>query len=132
MKKYVVLSFCLLAFIAVTGPAMAATANFQANCAQGIPTDCIFDPNRVPSFGGTATSCPGSSVRRYFWDFGDGGSTFATPPPHTIAYTYTTGVQTEVCLTVFCNDNTSATTCHCMSNQIGFNGCIRNIGTWTP
>ena len=47
MKKSVFLLFCLLGLVAIAGPASAATANFQANCAQGIPTDCVFDPNRV-------------------------------------------------------------------------------------
>jgi len=132
MKSFVCLSICLLGFVAIAGPAAAATANFQANCDHGIPTDCIFDPTRTPT-GGTPTACPGSSVKKYFWDFGDGTSAFVTPPPHTTSHTYSTGVQTDVCLTVFCNDGTSSPAgCHCFSNQVGVNGCIRNIANWTP
>lgn len=117
--------------VAFAAPAMAVTANFQANCDPGIPTDCVFDPTRTPS-GQTGTACPGSSVKKYFWDFGDGTSTFKTPPPHQTSHTYSSGISTDVCLTVFCNDNTSTTTCHCFSNTIGVGGCIRPIGDWTP
>lgn len=133
MKKSVFL-LCLLAFAAIAGPASAATANFQANCDPGIPTDCVFDPNRTSSFGGSPTACPGSSVKKYFWDFGDGNSTFVTPPPHLASHTYSGPIgYAEVCLIVFCNDGTSSPpACHCFSNQIGVNGCIRNIGSWTP
>jgi hypothetical protein len=122
----------LVLFSAFAGPALAASANFQANCDAGIPTDCVFDPQRTPS-GQTATACPGSSVKKYFWDFADGSSTFVTPPPHQTSHTYTSGITTtDVCLTVFCNNNTSATMCHCFSNQFGIGGCIRPGAGWTP
>ncbi|HEV7786523.1 MAG TPA: PKD domain-containing protein, partial [Thermoanaerobaculia bacterium] len=107
------------------------SANFQGFCDPGIPTDCVFDPTRTPS-GQTATACPGSSVKKYFWDFGDGNSTFVTPPPSQIGHTYPSATNTDVCLTVFCNNNSSATTCHCFVNNIGINGCILPTGSWTP
>jgi hypothetical protein len=113
-------------------PVWAASANFQANCDSGIPTDCVFDPTRTPS-GQTATACPGSSIKKYFWDFGDGTSFFVTPPPNQTSHTYTGSVSyADVCLTVFCNNNTSKTTCHCFSNVFGVNGCIIPGGGWTP
>jgi hypothetical protein len=127
--------FCLflLAAVAAQPAAATATANFQANCDSGIPTDCIFDPSRTPS-GQTATSCPGSSIKKYFWDFGDGtNSGFITPPPTQTSHTYSTSyADIDICLTVFCNDNTSATTCHCFSNTFGIGGCIRPGASWTP
>jgi hypothetical protein len=123
--------FIVLAAVSAL-PAAAASANFQANCDSGIPTDCAFDPTRTPS-GQTGTACPGSSVKKYFWDFGDGNSTFATPPPDQIGHTYTTSYSfINVCLTVYCNDNTTATTCHCFSNTVGIGGCIRPGAGWTP
>lgn len=121
---------CLVLLAAVATPAMAASANFQANCT-GYPTDCVFDPQRTPS-GQTATACPGSSVKKYFWDFGDGTSFFVTPPPHQTSHTYTSFLTTDVCLTVFCNDNTSKTTCHCFSNVVGLGSCIMPGAGWTP
>lgn len=133
MKRSVFLLLCILGLVAMAGSASAATANFQANCASGIPTVCTFDASRTPT-GQTATSCPGSSVKKYFWDFGD--SAFAwvagTPPSTTANHTYSGAIQTDVCLTVFCNNNTSATTCHCFANNIGVNGCIRPGAGWTP
>ena len=132
MKRSALLLLCLVGLIAMAGPAAAASANFQGNCAPGIPTFCVFDPNRTPT-GGTPTGCTApATISQLFWDFGDGTSTFASPPPTQIGHTYSTGVQTNVCLTVFCSDGTTSTGCHCFSNQIGVNGCIRNIGSWTP
>ncbi|HEV7786522.1 MAG TPA: hypothetical protein VGQ28_14340 [Thermoanaerobaculia bacterium] len=123
----------VLATVAAMPAGAAASANFQANCDSGIPTDCIFDINRTPS-GQTGTACPGSSIKKFFIDYADGtNSGFIVPPPTQTSHTYTSGLTTtDVCLTVFCNDNTSATTCHCFSNQVGFNGCIRPGAGWTP
>jgi hypothetical protein len=128
MKKGILL-LCLLGLAVAAYPAAAATAQFQANCAPGIPTNCVFDPLR-PS--GSGSACPGSSISRYFWDFGDGTSVFITPPPNQTGHTYSSGISTDVCLTVFCANGTSATTCHCFSNVVGIGGCIRPIGDWTP
>lgn len=131
MKRSVFLLFCLLGLIATAGSAVAATANFQANCTAGIPTPCTFDPTRTPS-GQTGTACPGSSVSQYFWDFGDNTYAWVTPPPHTTSHTYSGAIQTDVCLTVFCANGTSSTTCHCFANNIGVGGCIRPGASWTP
>lgn len=123
---------CLVLLAALAAPAMAATANFQGNCdASQFPHDCVFDPQRAPA-GQSGTSCPGSSIKRYFWDFGDGTSTFKTPPPHQVGHTYSSFLTTQVCLTVFCNDNTSATTCHCFSNVVGLGNCILPGLGWSP
>lgn len=121
---------CLVLLAAVATPAMAASANFQGNCTSAFPNDCVFDPQRTPS-GQTATACPGSSVKRYFWDFGDGTSFFVTPPPHQTSHTYTSFLTTNICLTVFCNDNTSSTKCHTFSNVVGLPGVMPGAG-WTP
>lgn len=132
-KKPVILLFCLLAFLTIAaGPVLAAaTADFQAFCDPGIPTDCIVDPSRTPT-GGTPTSCPGSSIKKIFIDWGDGTSYFYTPPPIQTSHTFTGASQNDICITVFCNDNTSKTTCHCFSNTVGIGGCVRPIGAWTP
>jgi len=131
MKTRVFLLFCLLGLAAVAGPALAATANFQVNCDAGIPTDCVLDPTRTPA-GQTGTACPNSTVKKYFVDWGDGTSYFYTPPPPQTSHTYGGAIQTNICLTVFCNDGTSATTCHCIANNIGVGGCVRPGAGWTP
>ena len=131
MKKHVFLLFCVLGLVAIAGPAVAATADFQANCDSGIPTDCVVDPTRTPS-GGTPTACPSSSIKKYFIDWGDGTSYFFTPPPSQTSHTYSGAIQTNICVTVFCNYNTSATTCHCFANNIGVGGCVRPGAGWTP
>jgi hypothetical protein len=134
MKKLVLLSFCILGFVAAAGHAVV-TANFQANCDSGIPTDCVLDPNRTPS-GQTATSCPaGYSVSKYFVDWGDGTSYFYFPPPHQTSHTFSGASSNDICLTVFCSNGTttvSTTTCHCFSNTLGIGGCVRPGAGWTP
>src|SRR5215203_1127207 len=98
MKKVVFLLFCILAWVAIVGPASAATSDFQVNCASGIPTNCVLDPLRTPS-GGTPTGCTApATVSQYFVDWGDGTSYFYTPPPTQTSHTYTTGIQTNICL----------------------------------
>jgi hypothetical protein len=132
MKKCTLMLLCILGLVAVAGPAAAATADFQVNCAAGIPTSCVLDPQRTPS-GGTPTGCtPPATVVKYFADWGDGTSYFYTPPPHQTSHTYTSGIQTNICLTVFCSDGTSTTTCHCFANNIGVGGCVRPGAGWTP
>jgi hypothetical protein len=124
--------FCFLLFLAAafSAPAEAQTASFQMNCASGIPTNCVLDPLR-PS--GSGSSCPaGTSITQYFVDWGDGNSEFYTPPPHQKGHTYSSGLSTDVCLTVFCSNGTSATTCRCFSNVIGVGGCVRPGAGWTP
>jgi len=130
MKKWALLCLLGLSVLVLAAPASAATANFQGFC-DGYPLDCVFDPQRTPS-GQTGTACPGSSVKRYFWDFGDGSSTFKTPPPHQTGHTYSGVSIWDVCLTVFCNDNTSATKCHCVSNSVGLPYCILAGAGWGP
>jgi hypothetical protein len=137
MRRIVVcgLLAALAALCAV--PAQAATANFQGFCENSVvngtlTTDCVFDPTRTPT-GQTGTACPNSSIRKYFIDFGDGSSTFYVPPPHQKGHTYIGPMIVDICLTVFCNDGTtSPTTCHCMSNNIGFGGCILPGSGWKP
>jgi len=131
MKTRVFLLFCLLGLVAVAGPALAASANFQVNCDSGIPTDCVLDPTRTPS-GQTGTSCGTSTVKKYFVDWGDGTSYFYTPPPSQTSHTFSGSSQNDICITVFCNDGTSATKCHCFSNTIGVGGCVRPGAGWTP
>jgi hypothetical protein len=131
MKKVVFLLFCMLAWVAIAGPASAATSDFQVNCASGIPTNCVLDPLRTPT-GGTPTSCAPGSITQYFVDWGDGTSYFYTPPPNQTSHTYSGAVQTDICLTVFCSNGTSKTTCHCIANNIGVNGCVRPGAGWTP
>jgi len=132
MKRLLFLGFLLLLAAASSAPAEAATANFQANCTAATPNDCVFDPQRAPA-GQPGTSCAPSTIRRYFWDFGDGTSFFRTPPPHQTSHSFPAGTnEVWICLTVFCNDNTSDTKCHCFSNVVGFGGCIIPGASWTP
>jgi hypothetical protein len=130
MRKTLILA--AFALLSCAAAAEAATANFQANCNSGIPTFCVFDPFRTPA-GQTGTSCPGGAQpSAYFWDYGDGSSQWVIPPPHTASHTYNSGISTDVCVTVFCPDGSSATKCHCFSNVVGVNGCIRPGAGWTP
>jgi hypothetical protein len=131
MKKSVFLALCILGLIAIAGPASAATADFQVNCASGIPTSCVLDPQRTPS-GGTATSCAPGTITQYFVDWGDGTSYFYTPPPHQTSHTFSGASSNDICLTVFCSNGTSKTTCHCFSNTFGVGGCVRPGAGWTP
>lgn len=133
MKTRVFLLFCLLGLTAIVGPAMAAaTADFQVNCDSGIPTDCVLDPTRAAFSGTTFNPCPNSSIKKIFVDWGDGTSYFYTPPPTQTSHTFTGASQNDICITVFCNDNTSDTQCRCFANNIGINGCVRPGAGWTP
>lgn len=128
-KSFIVLGLLVLALTAI--PAWAATANFQANCASGIPTYCVFDATRAPS-GQTGTSCGSASISSYFWDFGDGNSLFTTSS--FVSHTYTQAYcDTDfVDLAVFCSDSSSATKSQCYCSTFGVNGCIRPGAGWTP
>jgi hypothetical protein len=130
MRRVTFFCFLLLLATALSAPAEAQTANFQANCASGIPTVCSFDATRP---AGSGSSCPaGTTVTTYFWDFGVNNSSYTWTTSSTTNYTYQNGISTDVCLTVFCSNGSSATKCHCFSNQFGVNGCIRPGAGWTP
>ena len=133
MKKTHLLVFAsLLVLGAFALPLLAASANFQGNCAAGIPTSCVFNANRTPA-GQTATSCSPSTVSQYFWDF---NSTITTDDLFTtssfVSYTYPGQYCDFVDMAVFCNNGMSATKSHCICNYLGFGGCIIPGAGWTP
>jgi hypothetical protein len=124
----------LLAAGSVLPVLAAANAEFQGNCINtpGTPlrTDCVFNANKTPS-GSSPTTCSPSTISNYFWDYGDGtdsGFTFNSSASHT----YFGSSDWTICLSVFCANGSSDTTCHCMVNYIGIGGCIRPGAGWTP
>jgi hypothetical protein len=130
MRRVTFFCFLLLLAAAFSAPTEAQTASFQANCLAGIPTSCTFDASRP---AGSGSSCPaGTSITKYFWDFGVNNTSFTWTTSNPTNYTYPTGISTDVCLTVFCSNGSSATTCRCFSNVIGVGGCIRPGAGWTP
>ena len=132
MKLSRLLPIVLLLALAAGAPLLAATANFQGNCASGIPTVCSFDAGRAPA-GQSTTSCGLVRVNQYFWNFDSGSSTaYLWTTSATASYTYTGAYCDFVDLAVFCNDNTSATKSHCLCNNIGIGGCIIPGAGWTP
>jgi hypothetical protein len=135
MRK--VLWVCLVFLLAAGSvlPAHAANAEFQGNCTNSTPggtlrTDCVFNAGRTPS-GSSPTTCSPSSITSYFWDYGDGTDSGFTSSS-SASHTYFGAGDWTICLSVFCANGSSDTTCHCMINNIGINGCILPGAGWTP
>lgn len=109
--------------------AHAATAAFQGNCSySGSNVNCSFDSARPAS---NPTSCPGSYVYIYCWDFGDGNTlcpTSQSAPSHT--YTAPLSSIYTVKLTVTCGDGTIVSDTNNVCISIGVPGCILVNGTW--
>jgi hypothetical protein len=125
----------LLAVGSVLPVQAAANAEFQGNCTSSAPggtirTDCVFSATRTPS-GSSPTSCSPSSVSSYFWDYGDSTDSGFTSSSQ-VSHTYFGQGDWWICLSVFCNDGNSDTTCHCMINYVGIYGCILPGAGWTP
>jgi hypothetical protein len=134
MRRLLWIGLVLLLIAGSALPALAATAEFQGNCnnTPGTPlrTDCVFNATRVPSWGGSATSCSPSSITQYFWDYGDGASEFTTS--YLRSHTYFGASCWDIDLAVFCTNGSSASASHCLCNNIGFGGCIIPGAGWTP
>ena len=126
MRK-AVLCLALVTAVCFAGSLAAATANFQGNCAAGVPTNCVYDALRPAS---NPSSCGSASISSTFWDFGDGSSLFTSGT--FVSHVYTTGGCFDVDLAVFCSDFSSATFEGCMCNIIGVAGCVRPGAGWTP
>lgn len=135
MKKALWVGFILLLAVGSALPVhAAANAEFQGYCTNspGTPltTSCVFNSTRTPS-GSSPTTCSPSSISSYFWDYGDGADSGFTSSS-SASHVYSGSGDWNVCLSVFCANNTSDTTCHCMINYIGINGCILPGAGWTP
>jgi len=135
MKKALWVGFILLLAVGSALPVhAAANAEFQGNCTNtaGTPlrTDCVFSATRTPS-GSSPTTCSPSTITSYFWDYGDGTDSGFTSSS-SVSHTYFGASSWDICLSVFCANGSSDTTCHCMINNIGINGCILPGGGWLP
>lgn len=131
MPKLVLLA-SLLALVAMALPLAAATADFQGNCASGIPTNCVFDATKTSSTG-PGTSCAPSTISIYFWDF---DNTTTTDDLWTtssfVSHTYTGAYCDVVRMTVFCANGTSDTRTIGLCNTFGVGGWIRPGAGWLP
>lgn len=106
----------------------AATANFQGSCAwNGAHTQytCNFDSTRPVA---SPSSCPGSYIWKYQWDFDD-GSTLLTGNPQ-VAHTFQDGPERVVTLQVICWSGETASRSRHVCNRVGTPGCISIDGAW--
>jgi hypothetical protein len=136
MQARVVLLLCLLTASASTA-AVAATANFQANCTNSTTsggvlwTTCTFSPQRAPA-GEPYTSCGGGGVSFYTFDFGDGASTSTSSANGVVTHAYSGPTAVTITLTVTCNGGATPSASHFMANYFGCSGCIAPGGGWMP
>lgn len=133
MKKTNLFLIAFLLLCTVSLPLAALDhANFQGNCASGIPTVCNFDAGRTPA-GQNPTNCT-YGISSYSWDFDTSTgvddlnyTTNATP-----TYTYTGQFCGFIYLSLFCNGGSNAGESHCMCNYVGIGGCIIPGAGWMP
>ncbi|MEM6792874.1 MAG: hypothetical protein AAF725_02775 [Acidobacteriota bacterium] len=120
-------------------PALGADANFQALCTYEDPDSflCEFDADRAPA-GQATTSCAPSQVSSYQWRFGDGMTDVTAIPETQHLYVQSVGVPSlfpflEACLSVRCEDGSSAFTCHCVDlfGRVSAGGCVEP-DVWSP
>jgi PKD domain len=117
----------LLAFGASSGAASAANANFQGLCGfnpSGTYT-CSFDGLRPAA---NPSSCPGSFIWKYSWDFGDGSGAFTGS--RLVTHTYAAGLSPTVTLTVICANGDTPQRVRFVCPYFGVPGCINVNGTW--
>jgi PKD repeat protein len=121
----------MLGFVLLAASVQAATANFQANCSySGLDINCVFDANRPST---SPSRCgDGSLPTAYFWDFGDGGSTYGASA--FVSHTYYAPQPSwyEINLSVFCTNTgeQSVTKTRYLCLNFGGGGCIAANGTW--
>lgn len=106
----------------------AATANFQGVCVWNtVHTQyvCNFDATRPTS---SPSSCSGSFIWKYQWDFDDGSALLTGNPlaPHT----FLDGPERVVTLTVICWNGEIAIRSRHVCNRVGTPGCIKIDGRW--
>lgn len=115
--------------LVLAGGAQAATAAFQGNCVyNGSNADCTFDSTRPAS---NPTSCPGSYVYFYCWDFGD-GTTQCPSGSSVVTHTYTAPLASGYApkLTITCADGNQASDTNAVCVSVGIPGCIYINGVW--
>lgn len=117
-----------LALLLAAVPSLAQpTANFQGNCTSGGGSlSCQFDAQR-----GGGSSCPGSFIWKYSWEYGDGTYSGLTGSS-TVSHTYSAPLAAayQVDLTVYCWDGSSATKTRSVCISIGVPGCIFINNGW--
>lgn len=132
MKKSTLFLTCLLLLVGALPAAALDHANFQGNCAAGIPTVCSFDAGRTPA-GQNPTNCT-YGISSYSWDFDTSTSTddLTFTSNATPTYTYTGAFCGNIYLSLFCNGGSNAGKSHCMCNTAGVTGCIVPGAGWGP
>ena len=106
----------------------AATANFQGQCnwnASHTQYTCTFDTTKPPA---SPSSCPGSFIWKYQWDFDD-GSTLLTGNT-LVSHTFVDGPERVVSEKVICWSGETATRARHVCNRVGTPGCIQINGLW--
>jgi hypothetical protein len=106
----------------------AANANFQGLCtwnATMTQFSCNFDARRPAS---SPSSCPGSFIWKYQWDFDDGSSLLTGNP--VVSHAFPNNQDRFVSLNVICWSGETATRLRHVCTQFGTLGCIKVNGTW--
>src|SRR6185295_10764301 len=115
-------SLAIAAVLALAAtPASAATANFQGNCTHsGSIVSCTFDGLRPSS---NPSSCPGSFIWKYSWDFNDGST--ALTGNNQITHDYDDSTDYFPKLTVICWDGNTPNKTRHVCIHFGSPGCIQ-------
>jgi hypothetical protein len=132
-NRWTLAVFLLLSLGSWPSLAHACTADFGGNCSWAggsANANCVFDAGRMSPINPVGTSCPGSSVASYSWDYGDGSSpgtgSFVS---HAYVGPASWGAVT-VQLTVTCADSCIAVIQRNVCFTIGGGGCIEMNKGW--
>ncbi len=116
----------IIALLLNAAPAAAATANFQGNCpVSGGNANCQFDAQR-----GGGSSCPGSFIYKYSWNFGDGTGALTGNSVVNHSYPAPGAGAYQVDLSVICWDGNIAYRTRHVCISFGFPGCILVNNGW--
>ena len=126
MKALLIAGLIVLPLLFGAAPSSAATADFQGNCVNGSPyATCDFDAQR-----GSGSSCPGSFIWKYSWDFGDGTGAFTGSSTVTHQFAAPGAGAYQVTLNVICWDGNMANRTRWVCLSFGFPGCILVNNGW--
>lgn len=106
----------------------AANANYQGLCtwnATHTQFGCTFDTRRPAN---DPSSCPGSYIWKYLWDFDD-GSTLLTGNP-VASHAFPNGQDRLVNLRVICGNGDVADRLRHVCTTVGTPGCLQVNGNW--
>lgn len=131
-NRWAIAAFLLLALGLWPSWAHACTADFGGNCSWvggSANANCVFDAGRTNPINPVGTSCPGSFVTSYTWDFGDGNGGTGSFVSH--AYVSPASLAAvSVTLDIRCNDGCTASATRNVCFTIGAGGCIQMNKSW--